>query len=302
MAKHSKNFFDFRKSVYVTPNLSAVQKRAPLSLPIKIIISVLIVSLVLSTVYVSGFFISTSSDKRLLSKSSDTFAAFSSGEAIRILAQSNNDIKGWLKIDGTAVDYAVCLRDDEFYINHNQLGKKSRYGALFLSSGDTFERNGNDRNIMIYGNNMKDGTMFGTLKKYRNINFYKQNPCVKLYYGERCEIYIIFAVLLVSSNSGDNEGYNPNKSHFIDSADFNDWYGETSARSIISSPVGVDYGDDILTLVTVANDFEGARLAVMAKKTDEWSVRHTDINSAVINRQIKYPKNWYDERGLGYPY
>lgn len=302
--KHSKKFFDFSKSVYVTePDINDI-KQKPLSLHFKIIIAVLIISLVLSSVLVGSFFMQSTAHKSLLANAAAVFRSDQSGEAIKTLSQKNKDIKGWIEIEGAGINCAVCQGDnDTFYINHNQLGKKSRYGALFLSEKDSFERTGGDRNIVIFGNNMKDGTMFGSLKKYRNLNFYKQNPCINLYYGEEVETYIIFAVMLVSSSADDNgEVYKPYKSYFADNAEFDSWLKESYSRSLIDTTVKAEYGDDILTLVTLADDFDGARLVVMAKKTDEWNAAHTEVDDAAVNPQIKYPEIWYTTRGLEYPY
>lgn len=302
--KHSKSFFDFSKSVYDTfPDTNTV-RHATLSLHFKIIIAALIISLVLSSVLVGSFFMQSNAHKNLLTDAAAVFEANQSEDALKALSKTNKDIKGWLKIEGTNINCAVCQNNnDEFYINHNQLGKRSRYGALFLSASDSFERKGSDRNIVIFGNNMKDGTMFGSLKKYRNLNFYKQNPCVQLYYGEKAEAYIIFAVMLVSSSTNDGDQiYKPYKSYFADNNGFDSWLKETRSRSMINTTVEVDYGDDILTLVTVADDFEGARLVVMAKKSDEWDASHIEVNDSTVNPQIKYPKIWYSTRGLEYPY
>lgn len=302
--KHTKSFFDFRKSVYAPSPVIRSDARAPLSLPFKIIIIALVASLVLSSVLVGNFFMQGSSHKKLLNAAAETFASFNSDDALKILAEQNGDIKGWIKIEGADINCAVCQSDnDTFYINHNQLGKKSRYGALFLSKDDNFERRGNDRNIVIFGNNMKNGTMFGSLKKYRNINFYKQNPFIELYFDDEVQKYAVFSVMLVSSYADDSgEIYKPYKSHFTDENDFSLWAEETYARSLINTTVTAKYGDDILTLVTVADDFDGARLVVMAKKLTDWDSNHTDVSDSKVNAKIKYPKIWYDTRGLEYPH
>ena len=303
-SKHSKNFFDFRKSVYSSPPINKQGVVDALSLPFKIIIAVLVVSLALSSVLVGSFFMQGNPHKTLLADAKSIFNSMDSGLALKTLAQENPDIKGWIKIDGANIDYAVCQgEDDDFYINHNQLGKKSRYGALFLPSDDSFQRKGNDKNIVIFGNNMKDGSMFGSLKKYRNLNFYKQNPCINLYYGDKAETYVVFAVMLVSSlNDDGGDIYKPSKSHFANDNEFNLWRNETLSRSLINTTVEVKHGDNMLTLVTVANDFDGARLVIMAKQTDEWNASHTDVSEASVNPKIKYPKIWYTTRGLEYPY
>lgn len=303
--KHSKGIFDFKRSVYVTDQASPKRPQATISLPFKIIIAVLIFSLVLSSVLVGVFFYQSSSHKRLLSDAADIFAANQSRDALQILSDINPDIKGWLKIDGAGINFAVCQSDDDsFYINHNQLGKKSRYGALFLSANDSVERKDNDKNLVIFGNNMKDGSMFGNLKKYRNLNFYKQNPIIRFFQNDESETYIIFAVMITASSSADdgNTTYKPSKSHFSSEKDFNDWISETRKRSLINSPVPVKYNDEFLTLVTVADDFDGARLVVMAKKVTEWDATHTDVTVATVNGKTKYPKIWYTNKGLEYPY
>lgn len=303
-SKHSKSFFDFRKSVYAASPYVEVVERTPLSLLFKIIIAVLVISLVLSAAFVGNFFMQSNSHKKLLANAKATFVSQNSGDALKTLAKENRDIKGWLKIDGTNIDCVVCQsNDDSFYINHNQIGKKSRYGALFLSKDDSFERTNGDRNIVIFGNNMKDGTMFGSLKKYRNLNFYKQNPFIQLYFNDETQNYVVFSVMLLSSSADDNgDIYKPYKSHFANEDEFDLWLQETTSRSLINTTVTANYNDEFLTLVTVADDFDGARLVVMAKKVTEWDLSHTDVSGATVNAKIKYPKIWYTTRGLEYPY
>lgn len=298
--KHSKKLFEKRSKSVVA--FKGVQNKT-ISLPFKIIISATAVSLALSLVFVAAYFVPGKVQAKLMSDASDIFEnAASYDEGLAMLAADNADIKGWLKIENTEINSAVCQSDnDSYYINHNQDGKKSRYGALFLSSNDTFERNG-DKNIVIYGNNMKDGLMFGTLKKYRNLNFYKQNPVINLYYNGSAEKYIIFSVMLIGSSAEENENYNPSKSYFQNDSEFNEWYNETVQRSLINTTVTVEYGDEMLSLVTVADDFDGARLVVTAKKSTEQQIVKTDFASARVNPKIKYPKAWYEQRGLKYPY
>ncbi len=302
-SKHSKSIFDFKKSAYTLPKQTVKSNEKPL-LPFQIIVAFLIVSLILSSVLIGRYFLQSSYHQKLLLQTKTTFESLGSTSALKALSSQNKDIKGWIKIDGTEIDSVVCQSEDNtFYINHNQLGKKSRYGALFLSNQDSFSRKNNDKNIVIFGNNMKDGSMFGTLKKYRNLNFYKENPCVKIYYGKKSEKYIVFAVMLVASSSDSPEkAYSPTKSFFVDENDFNDWSNETLARSIINTNIKAEYGDELLTLITSANDFDGARLVVVAKKADDWEIEHADVISATINQNIKYPKLWYETKGLDYPY
>lgn len=300
-SKHSKSIFDFKGFFVACVNLVS-KKVFDVPIPFKIIIFVLIASLVLSLVFVGNVFLPGISHKNMLKKASDTFQTNKSKVAIELLSQQNPDIKAWLKIDETAINYAVCQgENDSYYLNHNQRGKKSRYGAIMMLANDDITRKNGDKNIVIFGNNMKDGTMFGSLKEYRKLEYFKAHPSMKLFYGKSQENYVIFSVMLVSSVS-DDSGYKPYKSYFANEEEFNTWYAETRSRSIINTTVKAEYGDDLLTLVTVANDFDGARLVVMAKKVDDWNAERVDVTAATINSHIKYPKIWYKNKGVAYPY
>lgn len=302
--KHSRKLFDLKKSIHTTQTKPHKIRQDKMSLPLKIIAIVLMLSLAVSTIFVGEFFISGNIQKNILREGTQVFEKSGGNAAIKLFSAQNKDIKGWLNISGANINCAVCHgKNNSYYINHNQLGKRSRYGALFLAANDSFERKGNDLNIVIFGNNIKDGSMFGSLKKYRNINFYKQNSTIDLYYGNTEEKYIVFAVMLVGSSEDDAGNiYNPSKSHFADENEFNTWYNETKSRSLINTTVSVEFGDSMLTLVTNASDFEGARLVVMAKRTTEWEASHLDVSNAKVNPKIKYPKIWYTERDLEYPY
>lgn len=303
--KHSKSIFDFRKSPYApTKQKTKIHFFDNLSLTFKIALSAFVLVLTVSTIIIGVFFMQGNSHGDILSEAKEIFYSTDSSTALKNLASQNPDIKGWLRIEGTQIDCAVCQSsDDRYYIDHNQLKEKSRYGALFLQSNDSINREKNDKNIVIFGNNMNDETMFGQLKKYTNLNFYKSNPTIELYYGDKLETYAIFSVMLTSSAS-DDEGqiYKPYKSHFIDDAEFDGWFNEAKTRSMINTTVEAENGDNILTLVTVADDFEGARLVVMAKQIDPSDTDTIDVYNASVNQNPKHPKIWYTNRGLEYPY
>ena len=303
--KHSRKLFEKKdKTLYSAQATKTTSDYTSVSLPIKIILSVVVASLVFSAAWIGVFFALGSANQKLLRESEVVFESLGPKKAIKTLAENNSDIKAWIKVDGTLINSVVCQTDNnEYYINHNQNGKKSRYGSLFLMSGDNIERSNQDQNIVVFGNNMKDGSMFGNLKKYRNLNFYKQHPTIDFYYGNTQEKYIVFSVMLISSSENDsNQNYNPTKSYFSNQTEFNQWKVETVSRSMINTNVEISAEDNFITLVTSADDFDGARLAVMAKQITDWDSYHVDASSAAVNPNIKYPKIWYAERGLEYPY
>ena len=303
--KHSKSIFDFRKSPYtVSKEKTNFEFIKNLSLPFKITLSAFVATLVVATIVVSVFFIQGNSHNKILTSAREIFHSTDSATAIRTLSKDNSEIIGWLKINGTQIDGVVCQsNNDDFYTNHNQLGQESEYGALFVSANDNFARKNNDKNVVIYGNNMNDGSMFGELNKYCKLNFYKSNPTFNFYYGDECETYAVFAAMLISSM--DNDGgqlYKPYKSYFANDEEFNKWFVETKTRSILNTGVEVKNGDNIMTLVTTSNDFEGARFVVMAVQVDSSDAGILNLNGASLNPQPKYPKIWYTSRGQEYPY
>ncbi len=80
------------------------------------------------------------------------------------LKAKNKDTIGWLKVNNANVDYPVVKgTDNSYYIDHNFNGEANLAGWIFADYRD--KGNGTDANLVIYGHNMKNGTMFGTLKK-----------------------------------------------------------------------------------------------------------------------------------------
>lgn len=78
---------------------------------------------------------------------------------------------GWIKIDGTAIDYPVMYtpNDGDFYLTHGFNKQKARNGVPFIDQRCTVEPPGT--NIIIYGHHMKNGTMFADLAQYKDKNF-----------------------------------------------------------------------------------------------------------------------------------
>lgn len=111
----------------------------------------------------------------------------------RRLTDINPDYVMWLSIADTEVDYPVVQRDNSYYLKHDFYGKKSSHGTIFLD--ETCEPEG--RFLLLHGHHMKDGTMFGGLKKYKKSEFREQHKALELDWGTKQEHYEIFAGALV---------------------------------------------------------------------------------------------------------
>ena len=219
------------------------------------------------------------------------------------LYSQNPDIKGWISISNTKVDNPIYQssteKDRDFYLTHNMLKKKSRYGALYFDFNNHIEFENNSKNLTIYGHDMRDKSMFGSLSKFRDLSFYKKNSIIKLKTLYDQNDYVIFATFVANAKAADDNGYlyNYTLSQFESSEHFLSWIDEALERSLITTNIEIDENDEILTLSTCCYDFDDARYVIMAKKLDN-SVAAPDVSSAAYNKNARYPQAWYDKRGL----
>ncbi len=226
----------------------------------------------------------------------NTYTAFSP------FIETNEDIRGWLDIQGAGVNYPVYqTTDNEFYLTHNMNKEPSRYGALFFDFNCNLDSEVPSRNLVIYGHEMKDGSMFGSLKKYKRLNFYKANPTINLTRLNSQETYKIFSVMILNADPKDDNGYLYNyiKTDFNSYDSFNAWLNEAKERSLINTTVDVNQTDRVLTLVTCigSSEFSNARLVIMARLTREGETTNVNTADASLNPNPRYPQAWYDKRG-----
>lgn len=91
------------------------------------------------------------------------------------LRKVNKDIAGWLYCEGTAINYPVMQgEDNDFYLNHTYDKSPNRAGSLFVEALNTPDFA--DSNTIIYGHHMKDGSMFASLRKWADQEYYEEHP------------------------------------------------------------------------------------------------------------------------------
>ena len=282
---------------------------------IKVFFLVSLTVLIISSVYLANYFLTANRQDSIINDSREIWhsALNDSADAVNkpsedvnaLMLKENSDYKGWITISNTKVDNPIFQTDNnDFYLNHNQQKKKSAYGALFFDHNNIITENKTDSNLVIYGHNMINGSMFGTLKKFKSLDFYKANPTIEFSTLYKKSTYKIYAIFVLNASKADDNGYiyNISRNNFLNDDDFNSWVNEAYERSIINTGVDVELGDNIITLVTCVNDFDDARLVIMARETREDEESYVDTSSASVNPSPRYPKRWYDERGLKYPF
>ena len=183
------------------------------------------------------------------------------------ILQKNPEFGGWIKIEGTQIDYPVMLPkdDSDYYLSHNFEKAEDINGTLFMDERTNLIRR--STNVIIYGHNMKSGQMFGGLKKYLNEDYWKEHKEISFDTIYEKGTYEIFAVCLAQVHYQDEDTFR--YYDFIE-ADTEETYEEflqnITQLSVYKNQELPEYGTQLLTLSTCNNYVEDGRLFLVAKK------------------------------------
>lgn len=306
--KHAKEKDNFLYRLYLSyiPNGRDNIKQ----IIIKVFFLVSLIAFIVSAVYVTNYFLTAKLQEGIIEDARSVWYETETEEepelsVTELLLKENSDFKGWITVPNTNIDNPIYQTDNnDFYLNHNQKKQKSVYGAVFFDYRNTITENETDKNLVIYGHNMKNGSMFANLNKYKELSFYKQNPTVEFSTLYKKSTYKVYAAFVLNASKADDGGYiyNISRKSFADDDDFESWVSEARERSLISTGVDVNKDDSIITLVTCTNDFDNARFVVMAREVREGEDAEANISEAVANPKPKYPRRWYEDRGIEYPF
>ncbi|MDM1009526.1 class B sortase [Clostridium perfringens] len=175
----------------------------------------------------------------------------------------NSDYMGWINIENTPIDYPIMKsNDNEFYLTRDFNKQYLVSGSIFM---DYRNKGFQDKNVVIYGHHMKDTSMFGPLKKFKNPEYLKKNRYISITTKNNEKlIYEIFGVYITRSD--DTECIIVN---FNDEEDFNSYISNIFSKSIYDSHISVKNTDKLLTLSTCSYEFDNARLVIHAKLINE---------------------------------
>lgn len=174
--------------------------------------------------------------------------------------ETNEDIYAWIYIPDTVIDYPVVQHptDNAYYLNHNLNGSQGLPGTIY--SEDYNSRDFTDVNTVLYGHNMKAGTMFAQLHNYEDRAFFDEQPYVFIYTEDDVYIYEIFA----AHESGSEHillNYSfDNKVMFQGYLD--DIINKRSMNCNIREESEVDSDSHILTLSTCVSNRQSSRYLV----------------------------------------
>lgn len=180
------------------------------------------------------------------------------------LWQKNNDMIGWIHIDGTNIDYPILYRenDSKYYLRKGFDKKYAYSGSIFIT-----EKYSEDKNYtVIYGHNMKDGSMFSSLEKYKSKEFVKEHPIIQFDTITQEREYEIIGAFYSKIDEEENtfKYYNYNDLSNINV--FNEFISNVKNNSIYDTGVEAIYGDKIIALSTCSYHTKNGRFAVIAKE------------------------------------
>lgn len=178
------------------------------------------------------------------------------------LRETSPDIIGWLALPDTAINYPVTQTDDnEYYLHHLYDGTYNKTGCLFTDYEN--QEDFSDRNTIIYGHNMRDGSMFAALNEYDEQSYFDGHPQMYLVTpggGYVVEIFTAF----VAKPSESGSGTSPWRLSFKDDGAYTTWLSEMAGRSVIETDVTATSSDKVLTLSTCTPG-GASRFIVMGK-------------------------------------
>lgn len=226
-------------------------------------------------------------------------------ERFKELLEINSDLIGWVKLDNSPIDYPVVKgQDNDFYLDHAFDKSESKFGTVFADYREEFSPTNQPHNMILYGHNVYNGTYFASLAEYyhsrKTMDYYKEHPIVEfdtLYENSK---YKIFAGMYVNVDEADGEVfYYLNGRNFNSKAEFDEYFGKVFDRTAFFTDVGVEYGDEILTLSTCINVNSGLdlRWVIFARKLRNGESEEVDLSKAVQNPDPLYFDRHYEIHG-----
>lgn len=229
------------------------------------------------------------------------------GQAKALLKQ-NKDMIGWLKIEGTNVDYPV-LKDpgeipagiayyggnayaaNEYYLHSDIDGSYKFAGSLYTDYRNNFGgiEDEQSENIIIYGHNMANNTMFGSIRRYRqDPSYFNKYPFIQFSSNYKEYDYVIVTCLITGGNWYSDFIY-WDMEELDTEADFNYYMDCVREKQLVDTGIDVEYGDKLLTLSTCYADEDNSRFLIIARRLrdDETTDLATIKGSAAYNEAHK---------------
>lgn len=215
----------------------------------------------------------------------------------------NTDIKAWIHIPGTEVNYPVLKSEEDgpgyqYYLHRN-------FDKSYLFAGSVFidyrsEGGENARHVITHGHNMNVGTMYHDIVAYGDyegdLNYYKEHPVLFFNTPDgSVEQWIIFSVYKTSTLERHGEFFNYLIGDFDNDAQYMNYIYNIKERSLFDVSVPINENDRIITLSTCSYEYTDFRTVVVARKVRSGENVSSYINSANLNKDPLWPDVYYTD-------
>ncbi|MCM1335204.1 MAG: class B sortase [Bacteroides sp.] len=221
----------------------------------------------------------------------------------------NNDLIGWIQVDGTPIDFPVLQSDDNvYYLTRDLNHEETVNGSIFADYKCEFTTRTRPANTILYGHNMRTGPSFAKLTTYypwysgtASLQQYLTAPTVKFDTIWEEGTYKIFAAMYVNTQEEHGEVFKYYKQRTITSEkEFYTYIAKIMDRSVFYTDVDLEYGDELLTLSTcyypLGNNID-TRFVVFARRVREGEDPEVDTSKAEINYDPLYFDYYYQVMG-----
>lgn len=215
----------------------------------------------------------------------------------------NQEFVGYLSADGVNLNLPVVqAKDDKKYLEKNFKLQNTKYGCPFVTHLNNIEPL--DRNTVIFGHHMNNGTIFGALDKYKTIDGFKKAPVITFNTLYKDYSWKVIAAIVTNAYTKDDNGY-IFRYYFTELSteeNFSSYLNALSERSLYDTGIDVLPTDKLLTLSTCSHEFTDARFVVIARLVRPGESTDVDVTRATVNPNPRYPQAWYDKKGKTNPY
>lgn len=189
-------------------------------------------------------------------------------ESFEALLETNPETVGFLSIEDV-ISLPVVQRpnDNNFYLDHGFDLSNSTAGTLFLDGANVLAPE--DNCLIVYGHNMRNGTMFQPLTRYEDITFLQDHPVVHFDTLYENRIWVPFAASTLSADP-DSERYLDIREFIYDESGFDLLVRSLRTLSSWDSPLEVKYGDSLLLLVTCEYTHNNGRFVLALRAAREY--------------------------------
>ncbi len=183
------------------------------------------------------------------------------------LQKENSDVKGWIKINDTKINYPLLQGvDNDYYLNRNYQKEYSSYGSIFIDS----ESNLDDinSNVIIYGHSMNDQEMFQNLLNYANKEYYDSHKIIEIYTSNEARKYEIVTVFKSRVFYQDEQNvFRYYYCYDLSSEEkYNDYVNNSKNLELYDTGVDAHFGEQLITLITCEYSQDNGRMVVVAKR------------------------------------